>query len=204
GIVDLRRGGAIQPGLANVADHADDRAASGEDLSDRIFVGKVLPRESFVDEQDLGRVARVSIGQTAAAEERDSHRAEVLGRHVAKLGAAFARAAGDRKTAVPVRVLQRQQRNEPRRAHPWYLRDAFLQSARFVGARDDHVQREHIFGAETRRGTLQIEERAQQQTGAGLAVRSGPHWTSSRGQRENGFKPRWLMPRSSRGSWGRN
>ena len=86
--------------LPHVADDPDDRAAealvpgaptSKQPLTDRILVRPVPARCLLANQQHRRRAGAVFIRESAAAQERDAHRPEVIGCRDAHLSTRFVR-----------------------------------------------------------------------------------------------------------------
>src|SRR4051794_32431276 len=94
--------------MADVAHHAHDLklfvlgTVVLDELADRIFAAENVPGGLLVNYRDARRVFRVVLVEIAAADERDSHRFEIIRRRDPDIGRICFLAAGPIKSAGTV------------------------------------------------------------------------------------------------------
>jgi hypothetical protein len=114
--------------VLDIADDADDLALHVfgnrqlHALADRLFARKKFAREGFVDDQNLRRLSPVALGEGAASDEGDAHRAEVVGGDDARVGGQplagpGRRPAFDDDGVLPHAIRERERRDRADRAH---------------------------------------------------------------------------------------
>src|SRR5262245_28004510 len=82
--IDRLSQSAVQSAMPYVSDNADDfvrlpaQRTCEEAFAERVFAGKVKPREFVTDQDDFRIVAHIRLGEAAALSQRDAHGSEVV------------------------------------------------------------------------------------------------------------------------------
>src|SRR6185295_16967426 len=169
--------------MKNVARDADDLPRfithhQHQSLSEGFFVRKDLAREQFADNQHFGALANLLFGEVAAAQQWNSHRAEIVLVYAPKIRVEsvdhiHGRAALDGERHVIWLAAQRQFGHHSggfNSRQPGYATFDLLEEicgllwGSIFLARQVHAHRQHILRIEARTYLLQLHETSNEQS----------------------------------------